>query len=259
VVRHRVLRLLESRGALPAEGPEDTRQAYQAQSLHQRFRWTGLDVRPPPKKVPRCAFLEAYLTHAAAIRPIPRKGTPTMSPPSVPGTARRYVPPSPTCSPPCATPVCVRHFLRPLVRSRVNKNRSCFSLAPCRRRPEPPQKVRNSNLATARAWGRRVRFPPLRWPGKATPRQAPGVEEERTPGRAERERLRGPVSVDPSGLALVLHHLTHPRGPDRILEPPYLGLGPGPRGDTTSPGPLEGAVVLRSRGPTSRRSQPPSW
>ena len=50
VVRYRVLRLLVSRGALPAEGPEDARQAYQAQSLQQRFRWTGLDVRPPARQ-----------------------------------------------------------------------------------------------------------------------------------------------------------------------------------------------------------------
>lgn len=42
-----VKRLLESRGALPAQGPEDARQAYQAQSLQQRFRWTGVGVRPP--------------------------------------------------------------------------------------------------------------------------------------------------------------------------------------------------------------------
>jgi hypothetical protein len=64
VLRHRVLRMLQTRGALPGEGPEDARQAYQAQSLQQRFRWTGLDVRPPPKKVPRCAFLEGFCLHA---------------------------------------------------------------------------------------------------------------------------------------------------------------------------------------------------
>ncbi|WNG51594.1 hypothetical protein F0U60_51280 [Archangium minus] len=56
--------MLEKRGALPGEGPEDARQAYQAQSLQQRFRWTGLDVRPPPKKAPRCAFLEGFSLHA---------------------------------------------------------------------------------------------------------------------------------------------------------------------------------------------------
>ncbi|WP_228560395.1 MULTISPECIES: hypothetical protein [Myxococcus] len=38
VVRHRVLRLLEKRGALPAQGPEDALQAYQAHSLQQRLR-----------------------------------------------------------------------------------------------------------------------------------------------------------------------------------------------------------------------------
>ena len=64
VLRHRVLRMLQTRGALPGEGPEDARQASQAQSLQQRFRWTGLDVRPPPKKVPRCAFLEGFSLHA---------------------------------------------------------------------------------------------------------------------------------------------------------------------------------------------------
>ena len=64
VVRHRVLRLLENRGALPGEGPEDARQAYQAASLQQRFRWTGLDVRLAPRKVPRCAFLEGFSLHA---------------------------------------------------------------------------------------------------------------------------------------------------------------------------------------------------
>ncbi|HYO55167.1 hypothetical protein [Archangium sp.] len=37
VVHHRVLRLLEKRGALPAQGPEDARQAYQAHSPRQRF------------------------------------------------------------------------------------------------------------------------------------------------------------------------------------------------------------------------------
>jgi hypothetical protein len=38
VVRHRVLRLLERRGGLPAQGPEDALQAYQAHSLQQRLR-----------------------------------------------------------------------------------------------------------------------------------------------------------------------------------------------------------------------------
>ncbi len=46
------------------QGPEDARQAYQAASLQQRFRWTGLDVRLPPRKVPRCAFLEGFSLHA---------------------------------------------------------------------------------------------------------------------------------------------------------------------------------------------------
>ncbi|WP_146209848.1 transposase zinc-binding domain-containing protein [Vitiosangium sp. GDMCC 1.1324] len=64
VVRHRVLRLLEKRGALPAQGPEDARQAYQAHSLQQRLRWTEVDVRLPPRKQPRCAFLEGFSLHA---------------------------------------------------------------------------------------------------------------------------------------------------------------------------------------------------
>ncbi|WP_223760517.1 hypothetical protein [Myxococcus sp. RHSTA-1-4] len=38
VVRHRVLHLLKKRGTLPAQGPEDAQQAYQAHSLHRRLR-----------------------------------------------------------------------------------------------------------------------------------------------------------------------------------------------------------------------------
>jgi hypothetical protein len=64
VVRHRVLRLLERRGVLPAQGPEDALQAYQAHSLQQRLRWTEVDVRPPPRKQPRCAVLEGFSLHA---------------------------------------------------------------------------------------------------------------------------------------------------------------------------------------------------
>ncbi|WNG51623.1 hypothetical protein F0U60_51525 [Archangium minus] len=64
VVRHRVLRLLEKRGALPAQGPEDALQAYQAHSLQRRLRWTEVDVRPPPRKQPRCAFMEGFSLHA---------------------------------------------------------------------------------------------------------------------------------------------------------------------------------------------------
>jgi Putative transposase len=61
---NRVLRLLEKRGALPAQEPEDARQAYQAHSLQQRLRWTEVDVRPPPRKQPRCAFMEGFSLHA---------------------------------------------------------------------------------------------------------------------------------------------------------------------------------------------------
>ncbi|WNG31155.1 hypothetical protein F0U62_49430 [Cystobacter fuscus] len=64
VVRHRVLRLLEKRGALPAQGPEDALQAYQAHSPRQRLRWTEVDMRPPPRKQPQCTFLEGFSLHA---------------------------------------------------------------------------------------------------------------------------------------------------------------------------------------------------
>ncbi|WNG24750.1 hypothetical protein F0U62_12555 [Cystobacter fuscus] len=63
-VRHRVLCLLENRRALPAQGPEDALQAYWAHSLQQRLRWTEVDVRPPPRKQPRCTFLEGFSLHA---------------------------------------------------------------------------------------------------------------------------------------------------------------------------------------------------
>ncbi|WP_224249969.1 transposase [Hyalangium gracile] len=63
-VRHRVLRLLEKRGALPAQGPEDARQAYQAHGLQQRLRWAEVEVRPPPRKQPRCSMQEGFSLHA---------------------------------------------------------------------------------------------------------------------------------------------------------------------------------------------------
>jgi len=64
VVRLRVLRLLEKRGAVPAQGPEGAQQAYQAHSLQQRLRWLELDVPLPPSKQPRCSFLEGFSLHA---------------------------------------------------------------------------------------------------------------------------------------------------------------------------------------------------
>ena len=64
VVRQRVLRLLEKRGAVPAQGPEDAQQTYQAHSLQQRLRWLELDVPLPPSKQPRCFFLEGFSLHA---------------------------------------------------------------------------------------------------------------------------------------------------------------------------------------------------
>jgi hypothetical protein len=59
VVRHRVLRLLEKRGALPAQGPEDALQAWQAHLLQQRLRWTVVDVRPPPRMMGGRLLLES--------------------------------------------------------------------------------------------------------------------------------------------------------------------------------------------------------
>jgi hypothetical protein len=35
-----------------------------AHSLRQRLRWTEVDVRPPPRKQPRCAFMEGFSLHA---------------------------------------------------------------------------------------------------------------------------------------------------------------------------------------------------
>jgi hypothetical protein len=63
-VHRRVLRLLERTGALPAQGPEDALQAYQAHSLRQRLFWPEVQVRPPPRKQPRCAVLEGFSLHA---------------------------------------------------------------------------------------------------------------------------------------------------------------------------------------------------
>ncbi len=54
VVRHRVLRLLEKRGALPAQGPQDALQAYQAHSLQQRLRWTEVEWGAQGA-LPRCS------------------------------------------------------------------------------------------------------------------------------------------------------------------------------------------------------------
>ncbi|WP_245768692.1 transposase [Stigmatella aurantiaca] len=55
---------MEKRGALPAQGPEDALQTYQAHSLQQRLRWTEVDVRLLPRKQPRCAVLEGFSLHA---------------------------------------------------------------------------------------------------------------------------------------------------------------------------------------------------
>ena len=44
----RLLRRLQRLGLLPAEGPEDARQAYQAAALQQRFAWAELSPCPPP-------------------------------------------------------------------------------------------------------------------------------------------------------------------------------------------------------------------
>jgi hypothetical protein len=63
-VHRRVPRLLERRGALPAQGPEDALEAYQAHSLRQRLFWPEVEVRPPPRKQSRCAVLEGFSLHA---------------------------------------------------------------------------------------------------------------------------------------------------------------------------------------------------
>jgi hypothetical protein len=55
---------LERRGALPAQGPEDALRAYQAHSLRQRLFWPEVEVRPPPRKQPRCAVQEGFSLHA---------------------------------------------------------------------------------------------------------------------------------------------------------------------------------------------------
>ncbi len=64
VVRHRVLRLLERRGVLPAEGPENALEALQAASLQQLLPWAKAEVRAPPRSRPRCAQLEGFSLHA---------------------------------------------------------------------------------------------------------------------------------------------------------------------------------------------------
>jgi hypothetical protein len=64
VVRHRVLRLLERRGVLPAEGPENALEALQAASLQQQVPWAKVEVRAPPRSSPRCAQLEGFSPHA---------------------------------------------------------------------------------------------------------------------------------------------------------------------------------------------------
>ena len=63
-VHRRVLRLLERRGALPAQEPENALQAYQAHSLQQRLFGPEVEVRPPPRKQPRCAVLGGFSLHA---------------------------------------------------------------------------------------------------------------------------------------------------------------------------------------------------
>lgn len=63
-VRKRVLKLLEKRGKLEAEGPENGQEAYQAASLQQRMPWAELEVKQPSRKKPRCAFIEGFSLHA---------------------------------------------------------------------------------------------------------------------------------------------------------------------------------------------------
>jgi putative transposase len=49
---------------LPHPVSSDALEAYQAHSLQQRLRWTEVELRPPPRKQPRCAFLEGFSLHA---------------------------------------------------------------------------------------------------------------------------------------------------------------------------------------------------
>ena len=52
LVGRRVLRLLERHSEFPVPMLEDALESYEAASLQQRFRWSALDVRAPPKKTP---------------------------------------------------------------------------------------------------------------------------------------------------------------------------------------------------------------
>ncbi|MFN0061334.1 MAG: transposase [Myxococcaceae bacterium] len=63
VVR-KVGRRLGTAGCAEEEGVEDALGAYQADSLQRRFGWAGLEVRPAPRKQPRCAFVDGYSLHA---------------------------------------------------------------------------------------------------------------------------------------------------------------------------------------------------
>jgi hypothetical protein len=56
--------LLRPSAEVNEQGPEDAQPAYQAHSLQQRLRWMEVGVRPPPRKQPRCAFLEGFSLHA---------------------------------------------------------------------------------------------------------------------------------------------------------------------------------------------------
>ncbi|WPB82742.1 transposase zinc-binding domain-containing protein [Archangium violaceum] len=69
----------KGRGVCPVVHPL---RAYQAHSLQQRLRWTELDVRPPPRKQPRCALLEGFSLHANTHlhAPAPGGGVGTVAP-----------------------------------------------------------------------------------------------------------------------------------------------------------------------------------
>lgn len=64
VARRWVLRLLERRSLLPAEGPENALEALQAASLQQRLLWEELMARAPPRKSPCCAQMGGFSLHA---------------------------------------------------------------------------------------------------------------------------------------------------------------------------------------------------
>jgi hypothetical protein len=87
VVRHRVLRLLEKRGALPAQGSEDALQAYQAHSQQQRLRWSACRECTPRGNA---ASPPAWLTARAGPRQRPSSPPPLQAATSQQGSYPSY-------------------------------------------------------------------------------------------------------------------------------------------------------------------------